>query len=46
MMIGNLLTSPLQGEYAPLYNNDRSLNVVEALSRLRYWTGEPSTGGR
>ena len=32
MMIGNLLTSPLQGEYAPLYNT-RSLNVAEALSR-------------
>ena len=45
MMIGNLLTSPLQGEYAPLYNN-RSLNVAEALSRLRYWTGEPSTEDR
>ena len=44
MMIGNLPTSPLQGEYAPLYNNDQtqSLNVAEALSRLRYWTGEPS----
>ena len=46
MMIGNLPTSPLQGEYAPLYKNDQtqSLNVAEALSRLRYWTGEPSTG--
>ena len=48
MMIGNLPTSPLQGEYAPLYKNDQtqSLNVAEALSRLRYWTGEPSTEDR
>jgi hypothetical protein len=36
----------LQSEYAPLYNNDRSLNVAEALSRLRYWTGEASTADR
>ncbi len=40
------LPSSLQGEYTPLYNNDRSLNVAEALSRLRYWTGEPSTEDR
>ena len=29
--------------YVSLYNNDHSLNVAEALSRLRYWTGEPGT---
>ena len=41
MMIGNL-------PYVSLYNNDQtqSLNVAEALSRLRYWTGEPSTEDR
>ncbi len=38
-MIGNL-------SYTPLYNNDLSLNVAEALSRLRYLTGEPSTEDR
>ena len=32
--------------YVSLYNNDHSLNVAEALSRLRYWTGEPSTEDR
>ena len=31
----------LNGEYTPLYVNHK-LNVLEALDRVEYWTGQPT----